>query len=376
MKKKLMVAAVAGALAVPALAFAQAGQVQIYGYLNAEYGWVDQPDAGVAGAPIDRETTDAFNSGASRIGFRTEEKLGSGLSAWGQCESQVNGAFSLGTAQSGWCNRNTAVGLKGSWGNFFVGRWDSPLKRAHGAVRIFNEAGYLGATNMLLGGQTPTAGEFDFSRRNTHSLNYDSPNFGGFTFSAQTTATHGAVNEAADAPIKGRANSIGVRYGAGPLVVTAGYAKHDDSQTDVAGGAGNQSERAYAVGATYRIGAFRGGLLYTDVDADTGAGTDVKKRAVNVALDYDMPGPGLIRGGVTHAGPWRGSGGAADSGAQQYQIGYRHSLSKRTNTGLSYVRVENDDGGTWNLTNFPAGPGEVLPGDSVSAIVWHLTHIF
>jgi hypothetical protein len=43
MNKKLMTVAVAGALAVPALALAQTATVSVYGYFNAEYGFAKQP---------------------------------------------------------------------------------------------------------------------------------------------------------------------------------------------------------------------------------------------------------------------------------------------------------------------------------------------
>ena len=86
MKKKVMAVAVAGVLAAPALAFAQASTVQIYGLINAEYGYVQQPN-NAAGAS--RSNVDALNSGASRIGFKGEEKLGGSLSAFFQCETDL-----------------------------------------------------------------------------------------------------------------------------------------------------------------------------------------------------------------------------------------------------------------------------------------------
>ena len=90
-----MAVAVAGALVAPA-ASAQSSAVlnyglQIYGLLNygllnMEYGFVNQPDTA---AGLGRSNVDALNSGASRIGFKGEEKLAGGLSAFWQCESDV-----------------------------------------------------------------------------------------------------------------------------------------------------------------------------------------------------------------------------------------------------------------------------------------------
>ncbi len=83
MNKKLMAVAVAGALAAPALAFAQASTVQIYGKMTYEYGIAD---AGASRPNVDYADT----PGGSAIGFKGEEKLGGGLSAWFQCESSAD----------------------------------------------------------------------------------------------------------------------------------------------------------------------------------------------------------------------------------------------------------------------------------------------
>ena len=75
MQKKLIAVAVAGALTAPAVALAQTSTVQIYGKITYEYGIADQGNG--------RPRVDYADSpGGSAIGFRGEEKLGGGLSAW------------------------------------------------------------------------------------------------------------------------------------------------------------------------------------------------------------------------------------------------------------------------------------------------------
>src|ERR671927_475810 len=116
MKKKALALAVAGALGAPALAFAQASTVQIYGQVRVDYQYLDQGDG--------LRKVDAFSSYDSYLGFRGEEKLGGGLSAWFQCESTFNPAGEGNTA-NGFCTRNSGVGFKGAWGNVFFGAWDT-----------------------------------------------------------------------------------------------------------------------------------------------------------------------------------------------------------------------------------------------------------
>jgi predicted porin len=133
MNKKLMALAVAGALAAPAAALAQ---TTIYGTLKAEWGIASQPNTT---ATATRHDAESLNSGASNIGFRGEEKLGGNLAAWYQCESDLRFLGGTSTTSGSICDRNSALGLKGGFGNFYVGTWDSPIKRASGVTRITEE---------------------------------------------------------------------------------------------------------------------------------------------------------------------------------------------------------------------------------------------
>ncbi len=182
MNKKLIAVAVAGAFAAPAVAFAQGSTVQIYGTLNAEYGFAK----GVNKAAGKTNSFDGLNSSASNIGFKGEEKLGGGMSAFFQCETDVKFLKGDLTDSAGvWCDRNSAVGLKGGFGSFFIGTWDSPVKQVVAGSRILGETGWHGVQGFLISNGGAFAGSF--STRNTNTLNYNSPNFSGFQVNAQTT---------------------------------------------------------------------------------------------------------------------------------------------------------------------------------------------
>ena len=362
MKQKLIAAAVVGAFAAPA-AFAQS-TVNIYGLLNAEYGFVSQPNnaAGLA-----RHNADGFNSGASRIGFKGEEKLGSGMSAWFQCESDIR-FLSGGTATSGtWCDRNSAIGLKGGFGSFFLGTWDSPLKQAVAKTRILNETGWVGVQHLLLAGDT-----FKNSNRNAQSINYETPKFGGFVARAQVTSTNAAFDKLDTTATKGRHIGFGADYSQGPLVVAAGMEKSDDNRAVVGGGGAGAEDTSYAIGATYVFGAFKPGVTYTNQKAEDGLGGDLKKSAWNLALDWKITAPGTVRFGYTQQSDYKGSEGANDTGAKMWQVGYQHALSKRTVAGVSYARIDNDNNGTANFT----GLTNAVLGDNASVVVFNLGHTF
>src|SRR5690348_10752478 len=138
MQKKLLAVAVAGALGAPAFALAQNATVNVSGRIYLEYGKVNQGSGLV--------DVDMMQTPGSNIGFRGEEKLGGNMSAWFQCESTAD---VRGQNQDGFCGRNSAVGLKGGFGNVFMGVWDTPFKRVQDATGS-NDTGLYGSAFVLM----------------------------------------------------------------------------------------------------------------------------------------------------------------------------------------------------------------------------------
>jgi len=379
MNKKLIAAAIAGAFVAPA-AFAQNSSVQIYGLLNMEYGFVNQPDT-AAGAG--RSNVDALNSGASRIGFRGTEKLGGGMTAFWQCESDIR--FLGGSTQStgSLCDRNSAVGLRGGFGSVYVGTWDSPMKRVSGITRITNETGWIGSQLMTLSNGGAWTGSF--SARNSNSVNYDTPNFNGFSASIQYTTLQVARNNAGTATIsnnlvptaKGRSVSISGQYVKGPLAVVAAHTKLDDDRI-IGASAANYTlgldNTAWLIGGSYTFGPVKVGLTYIDAEIETAVGASTERKSWNLAADWKLGGPHTIRFGYAGAGDAKtNAGGGANTGAKLMQIGYHHALSKRTSASLSYARMNNDSAGTYMLTGHSGTP---RAGDDASVFVLGLVHTF
>jgi len=235
MQKKLLTLAVAGALAAPGLALAQAS-VEVYGTLYPTFGRVKYGDGFTArditlasGAPV-------ANAGAigvpamskfdvqapsSNFGVRGRESVGAGLTAWFQVEQNApleREATQAVTVAS----RNSAAGFQGGFGNVFVGQWTTPWADldslwAIGQVSVFGPVTSLigrrettgtapnpavainkaCTTNLIAPGglATPATGtnECDavvgnggvghsFWRRASDMIRYTSPTFGGATF--------------------------------------------------------------------------------------------------------------------------------------------------------------------------------------------------
>jgi predicted porin len=356
MQKKLLAVAVAGALGAPALAMAQASTVQVFGTVYMEYGFVDQGD--------NKVNVDMFQTPGSEIGFKGEEKLGSGLSAWFQC----NSTFDVrGSSPQGFCGRNSAIGFKGGFGNVFLGNWDTPFKRTMGPNRITNETGLFGASFLLTGGASSFNGRASagsFSRRQNNSINYDSPNFGGFQVMASTTTINDATGTlSATTGGKARLWSIGAQYSAGPLYVSGAYETHRNYFSGPAAGyTGN--DNGWHLGANYTFGGnIKVGGIYTRQKFETSATADAKVSVWHLGLDWKLSGPHGLRAGYTKAGDMKGTLGAqvdagsgvtrpavgGDTGADLWQISYVHALSKRTEATVGYVRLDNDRNSSYNL---------------------------
>ncbi len=128
MNKKLMAVAVAGALAAPAVAFAQASSVQLYGRANLGLDSYEATGATAGSASDWKRRTRVYDAG-SRFGLRGDEALGGGLKAIFLMESGVAMDRGDGNGQSGAVNTSVGlaarigyVGLAGGWGQLTFGR--------------------------------------------------------------------------------------------------------------------------------------------------------------------------------------------------------------------------------------------------------------
>jgi predicted porin len=398
MQKKLIAVAVAGALAAPAAALAQS-TVQLYGNIYMEYAFTST-GANTANT-VNPANVDTLQAPGSAIGFRGEEKLGGGMSAWFQCESSAD---YRGTNGDGFCTRNSAVGVKGGFGNFFIGIWDTPFKRTIGNVGG-RDTGIYGTADLLTNNSTSTsdgASAGVFKRRQRNSINYDSPRFGGFQVMAAFSSTNSSSSlTTSDAGAKPRIWSLGGQYRAGPLELSAGWEQHTKAYPNgVAAAAGTVSTAGVAVAGTvgsnstfagdesgwHISGAYtlknglRLGATYTKQEADTAPGANAENTAYQLGLEWKISGPHNVHFGYTVADSSEGSlgaamtgrpaVGAAANGAKLWQIRYLHDFSKRTVGSIGYVNLKNDVSGTYDLMGV-SGTGTGAKSSAVALSIQH-----
>lgn len=423
MQKSLIAVAVGGALAVigAAPALAQNATVSVYGTFYGQYGSINNGKQTATGDSFQRY--DHFQNPGSEIGFRGEEKLGGGLSAWFQCNSSIdyrgstNASSSNAQAGSTWCTRNSALGMKGDFGNIFYGNWTTPFTRISVAGNIgSDETGIWGNSHIMTGTSTTNGVQSPsqaaaasnvcpsvYRRRQNNLLTYETPNFSGFTAMGAATSRNYA-SAATSAQLKARLWSIGGQYDNGPIYVGVAYEKHSDFYSiPVAGGAIGGDDRAWAVSASYQFSNnLKLGAVYHDIKSTAslpaaGAiGGDTKVKTWHIGIVWKISGPHNIRAAYSRAGDVQGASvvsavtvasptgstgtpmntrpaSGANTGADMWQIRYVHELSKRTELGLGYSRTNNRSAGTYETGG---ATSTQYAGSDSSAIGGFMKHSF
>jgi len=410
MNKKIMAVAVAGAFAAPTAALAQASNVQIFGTFYVEYAYVTQG----SNLTTPYSNIDVMQAPGSEIGFKGEEALGGGMSAWFQCTSsadprgagtqnqtgQANPTTSLktgtspnvttnvqGTQNSGvFCGRNSALGMKGAWGNVYAGNWDMPMKATVGSARLVSDTGIWGVGPALFGGsssyvdnQTATS----FSRRQNASIFYDSPTYMGFqgriAMSTPNLTATGSQSLSTTPNAKPRVWGASLTYTNGPLYLVGAYESHSNFSTNSTLAGYGGTDTGWTVGATYQLGPVKVAGLYTKQSFDLAQSGAINGTvsAWNLAGEWAIVGPHALRGAYTQVRDTSGSagttttycansvcgianpvitlgnrvfnGGAGNTGAQYWQAQYVYNASKRTELTAGYIRVNNDSAASYNI---------------------------
>lgn len=392
MQKKFMAVAVAGALAAPGLAFAQTSTVNIYGVI------VENVIAG-----YDRGGTsvrhDFLQSHDSELGFRGEEQLGGGLSAWFQCASTID--LGGGPTTSTFCGKNSGVGFKGGWGNAFIGMWDTPHKLMTAQFRPFSTSGIFGVGSQLWSGagsniangvaggnNTQTAASF--TRRQRNLISYWSPNWGGFEAKAAfSQANEATAQVSATTASKPRLWSLAGTYTNGPFAVGAAYENHKNYNTAVQANYTGGNDHNWSLGGAYTFaGVFKFSGIYSRSHYALAAAQNMNVSGWALYGDWAIMGPHRLRLGYTKGRNTRGTagtaaapitvgnylanGGAGQTGSVLYDIQYAYAFSKRTELNFGYARVNNDNQAMHALQTSGTG----LVGQDQSAWQLGIKHTF
>ena len=293
MKKHLLAIAVASAVAVPAMA-----QVSISGRIDTSVGRYED-SAGKSTTKLDSDLVTT-----NQIIIAGSEDLGGGLKASfsivSPFASDANSTFNFG-------GRGATVSLSGGFGSIDLGRSPGNLSNSMMASSVVGNIGNLGTV----------------SARPNNSINYSSPNMGGFT----VRVLHGLGSETD--PNTGEQTEISLQYSAGPLLVR--LARND---YDLVGSFGNGDETQAQL--DYNFGFAKLNARYRKQSSDTSAAQSLKRFGVGVSVPL---GSGLTA--VADYQDWDNNT-AVNSDMTRLAFGLIKQLSKRTNVYGMFV-MDNQD---------------------------------
>jgi len=345
MDKKILSAAIIAVMAAPVAAVAD---TTLYGQVHMSVGAVEND---IEGAPLLGEDNMQVRNHASRLGVKGYEDLGGGLKANYMLEWGVNPDGDGTDNTAGFSRRNQWLGLSGdSWGEFRIGRHDTPLKIAQGNFDQFND------TDADI--QNTTLGE----ERIDNVIAYMTPNWSGFSIAAamapgEDTNCDEAGNDGigVDCPLlplgtsasdkTGIADiySVAGMYSNGPFFASLAYNGYDAIPN------GGNVDSIYRGVATYQFGDLQVGGLYEGAElecsnCDTEAwGLSAKYTFGNVDLKGQFMdgtyGQGLVAVGLN----------APDEEATQWTLGADYNFSKRTTAYFMYTNLENELGAAANI---------------------------
>ncbi len=345
MKKSVLALAVLSAFAGAASA---ESSVTVYGIVDAG---IVAESGGAAGSVT--KLTSGVASG-SRLGFKGTEDLGGGLSALFLLENGFSvdtGALGQGGLLFG---RQAYVGLKGDFGTVTFGRHYTPEYLTLAFADPFATGMAGDAANIL-----PNSG--NAASRMDNTIKYVSPTVSGFT----GELAYGFGEVAGDTGA-GRQIGLAVGYANGPLNVRLGYHNRNNDTATVKN---TDNAKNTLLAATYDFGMLKAHFAY---GVDKGLNSSPLRNTANpygsVAAPTASTDSSDVLVGLTI--PFgantvlvsylrKDDKTAFNQDADQWAIGYRYALSKRTDLYAAYARINNKNGAGYTVGSaIEAGSGD------------------
>jgi len=381
MKKSLLALAVLGAFATGAQAQTN---VSIGGVVQANLKSYKVSSTNRV-AKNELRVDDDYNS---RFWLTGTEDLGGGLSALFYVENRFNTDQRQSTglaAGAGLADGDTYVGLKGGFGQLTLGK-HSWMSVQGLSTEWVSASGNLSAmpTSMLttFNIMDQAAGNMDVSRR-VNSITYRTPVISGFSgtvgVSSASAGAEGVITPGNANYNDGREVFLQGGYNNGPLAL--GLAYRDFQAEGRAAGANDDQQLRFT--GSYKFSGFKVGLIADRASREAVGGRKSSRTAWSIPVSYAF-GNSTIQASFAKAGDL--SAGNANlaantgnnSGAKMYTLGYDYALSKRTNVGVFYSRLDNDARGSYQP--FLAGTsftGSALQaGETASTFALGMKHTF
>lgn len=341
-KRNLINGLIATALAIPAAALAEPGNVTIYGVANLSFDWINM---GTTAAGIQGTTNRSVSSNASRLGFKGSENLGNGMAANWQIESLVAIDNAGGTLAS----RNSYVGLSDrKYGALLLGRYDTPYKISTRKLDNFSDS--IGDNRSLFGGISGNSASLAFDGRQPNIISYTTPIMAGFSAAMAYVNLNATATTA-----KAHLLSFSGIYDYNDFYGSLAYESHMLDTVRI-----GARENAWRIGTGYKTDDFTVGMAYEKTD-DTLGGAAVPASCKLLTAGANCLGHSAwyltgkysfandaVKAAYTHAG---NLGARPNSDANQLALGYEHHMSKRTMLFAVYTKLYNSAAANYGLGN-------------------------
>jgi predicted porin len=382
MKKSLIAVAVASAFIAPAAM----ADVTLSGAVNLGIEYAKSSAGTAAGSPGSLSRT-LLNSNYSHVDMESVDDIGGGNKVIFHYQLQIQTQNSTGVND---VNRNSFLGVAGGWGAFKMGTNENVYERFMYTADPLDGALGPGGNLMLLGtpggcafqtgqdtlgvgGNGATGAQQCFYRRTDHTIWYESPNWGGFTFEVDYTlsAFKTAATPGGAPAIDPKVLSVGGKWqpeGA-PFYIDLAYEDHEDmfGALGAPGAAGfgtvatttanSSKDTGMQVGGGWQLGDLGLHLRYEQLkyklEGITAGPTEYKRNAYWLGVKYNLPSGyvgaeiGVAQDGKTNVAD------VSDTGATIYGIGYFHNLSKQSQLQFIYGNTSNKDNATYGQAGAP-----------------------
>jgi predicted porin len=346
----------------------------------------------------------------SHLDLESVDDIGNGNKVIFHYQFDISGTSSAQPGNAGGAvgNRNSFMGIAGSWGAFKYGTNENVYERHMYQADPLDGAAGPGGNLLILGTASSatadstifevgqdcalTTGCIGFYRRADHTIWYESPNMGGLTFevdyslSAYKTGGSGIDPKILSAGVKWQPQGM-------PFYVDVAMERHDDmfgaaALGDAASATGSTDD-GLQVGAGFSIAGFdlhaRFEKLSYELDgANAGAINKWERDAMWFGVKYTLPSGyvGAAIGIADEAECSRQGGGdcsaaAADTGATMIGVGYFHNLSKQSQLQFIYNQVENDPNARYrDIGGSTIVAGNTGPGNDHKGLFVGIKHTF
>jgi predicted porin len=281
-----------------------------------------------------------LSSNSSRLGFRGDKQFGDLKGIW-QIESEIRfnqtasdasskstttGAPEVKAEFNTLSTRDTFAGIEGSFGQFKVGKFDTPMKVARGAADLFGDQ--LGDMRNI----TSTGAKFDLRPNNI--IQYQTPTMGGLRFAVALVPHSGAVaetNSTTGVETKNGLTSMSLSYDHGDL---AAAVAHESTQKDTTDGDREATRLAlsYKVMKDLKLVGF-----YQEAKYMKAANDDQGSKVTGFGAEYQIvPNHTVLRAHVMDR-----AANKANSDAKLTAIGIDRIIDKQLRFYANYATVSN-----------------------------------